>query len=72
MDACPKCNSLLRIGNSFYTFENDDTPDAPTKVFTNLPLICLNKECDNYGGGDLSNPRFVVDTVVNQLNKESE
>jgi len=68
MDTCPKCNSLLRIGTSFMTFENDDTPDEPTIAYTNLPLICLNKECTNYGGEDVSNPTFVVETIKNKVN----
>jgi hypothetical protein len=68
MDTCPKCQSLLQIGTSFMTFENDDTPDKPTVAFTNLPMICLNKDCVDYGGENVSNPRVVVDTIRNRVN----
>jgi hypothetical protein len=68
METCPKCNSLLRIGTSYMTFENDDTPELETKAYTNLPLICLNKDCDDYGGEDVNNPRIIVDIVRNQVN----
>jgi hypothetical protein len=68
METCPKCNSLLRIGTSYMTFENDDTPEEPTIAYTNLPMICNNKDCDDYGGEDLSNPRIVVETIKNQVN----
>jgi hypothetical protein len=68
METCPKCNSLLRIGTSYMTFENDDTPDELTIAYTNLPLICINKECDQYGGEDVSKPRIIVDTVKNRVN----
>jgi hypothetical protein len=69
METCPKCQSLLQIGTSFYTFENDDTPEKPTIAYVNLPQICTNKECENYCGKDVSNPQYVVDTVKNQLNQ---
>jgi hypothetical protein len=50
------------------TFENDDTPELETIAYTNLPMICINKECDNYGGEDISNPRYVIDIVKNRVN----
>jgi hypothetical protein len=50
------------------TFENDDTAELETKAFTNLPMICNNKDCDDYGGEDLSNPRIVVETIKNKVN----
>jgi hypothetical protein len=68
METCPKCNSLLQIGTSFMTFENDDTPDKPTIAYTNLPMICLNKECENYGGELVTNPRYVVEVIKNRVN----
>jgi hypothetical protein len=68
METCPKCNALLRIGTSYMTFENDDTAELPTKAYTNLPLICINQECADYGGEDVSNPRIIIDTVRNQVN----
>ncbi|MEH7355080.1 hypothetical protein V7150_16100 [Neobacillus drentensis] len=68
METCPKCNSLLRTGTSFMTFENDDTPDKETIAYTNIPLICPNKECDDYGGGNLFEPRIVVEVTKNRVN----
>ncbi|MDF2854218.1 MAG: hypothetical protein K0Q87_69 [Neobacillus sp.] len=68
MDTCPKCQSLLQIGTSYMTFENDDTPDKPTVAYTNLPMICLNKECEDYGGENVFKPRVVVETVRNKVN----
>jgi hypothetical protein len=50
------------------TFENDDTPDKPTIAYTNLPMICLNKQCAIYGGEDVSNPKYVVEIVKNRVN----
>lgn len=75
MENCPKCNSLLRTGVSFMTFENDDTPDKPTIAYTNIPLFCLNKECENYVGDNTDNPnkpeyqpKYLVDIVKNRVN----
>jgi hypothetical protein len=68
MDTCPQCGSLLRIGTSYMTFENDTTPDLPTIAYTNLPMICLNKQCAIYGGEDVSNPKYVVEIVKNRVN----
>jgi hypothetical protein len=54
------------------TFENDDTPDKPTIAYTNIPLFCLNKECENYAGenSDKPNyqPKYLVDIVKNRVN----
>jgi hypothetical protein len=50
------------------TFQNDTTPDLPTKAFVNLEMICVNAECVNYAGADFENPKLVVDTVVNGVN----
>lgn len=71
---CPKCNHLLRIGVSYMTFKNDDTPDAQTEAYMNLPMICINKDCELFGGDketgttDLSNPAQIVTTVTNKAN----
>jgi hypothetical protein len=67
-ETCPKCNSLLRIGSSYMTFENDDTPEKPTIAYVNLPLLCVNKECENFAGENLTNPRYLTDLVRNQVN----
>lgn len=50
LELCPKCKSILRIGKSYYTFENDDTPDEETIGYTNLPMLCVNKKCERYCG----------------------
>jgi hypothetical protein len=68
MDICDKCNRMLRVGRSYYTFENDTTPDLPTKAFVNLEMLCINEECVNFAGADLDNPKWVVDTVTNGVN----
>ena len=64
---CPSCGNQLRIGESFISVENDKTPDKPTEVYTNLPMICINTICDNYGGTDLSHPQKVVEIVKNKI-----
>jgi hypothetical protein len=63
---CPKCNSMLQIAKSYLTFENDTTPDLPTKAFTNLEMVCVNQHCDNYAGKELENPSSVVEIVKNE------
>lgn len=69
MDTCPQCNLLLRVGKNYYTFENDDTPDKPTKAFINLEMCCLNPSCSEYAGEDyINNPKVIVDTVKNAVN----
>jgi hypothetical protein len=50
------------------TFKNDDTPNAQTEAYTNLPMICGNSRCGNFGRTDLSNPTKIVQTVTNRLN----
>lgn len=63
---CPKCNSMLQIAKSYLTFENDTTPDLPTKAFTNLEMICVNQHCDNYAWKKLENPPIVVEIIKNE------
>lgn len=62
---CPKCNSMLQIAKSYLTFENDTTPDLPTKAFTNLEMVCVNQHCDNYAGKNLENPSYVGKNLEN-------
>lgn len=45
---CPLCNVEMRITRSRNVVENDDTPDAPTKLFVEQELSCLNKNCQNF------------------------
>lgn len=68
MEQCPKCQSSLRIGKTFYTFENDDTPDNPTIAFVNMPMLCVNNVCENYVGKDMNNPKHVIETIRNKAN----
>ncbi|MET3699521.1 hypothetical protein SAMN05877753_111159 [Bacillus oleivorans] len=68
MEQCPLCKSLLRIGITSYSFENDDTPDKETIAYTNLPMLCVNSTCENYAGKDLSNPNKIVTTVRHKIN----
>jgi hypothetical protein len=68
MEICPKCNSLLRVGRNYYTFENDTTPDLPTKAFVNLEMLCMNVDCNNYAGEDIEKPNVIVDIIKNGVN----
>lgn len=56
---CPKCQVELRITRSRNVIENDNTPDAETKLFVEQELTCLNKDCENF--------ETVVKTVRNEL-----
>jgi hypothetical protein len=49
-------------------FENDTTPDAPTIAYVNIPMFCFNKECENYVGDNLDQPKYLVDVVRNRVN----
>lgn len=68
METCPKCNSLVRISSSKLTFEHDDTPDVETIAYSEMKLVCVNPECEDYAGEDVSNPRIVIDVVKNRVN----
>jgi hypothetical protein len=67
MEICPKCQSLLRIGNSYITVTGDETPDIPTEVFTNLPMLCVNPSCDDYCGKNTSDPLHVVEVIQSKI-----
>jgi hypothetical protein len=60
----------LRTGVSFMTFENDTTPDLPTIAYVNIPLFCLNKECENNAGTSLE-PQYLVDIVKNRVTPDA-
>ena len=45
---CPLCNLEMRITKTRNILENDNTPDAETKLFTEQDLSCMNKNCSNY------------------------
>ena len=45
---CPLCQVEMRICRSRNVLENDNTPDAETKLFIEQELKCLNKNCKNY------------------------
>lgn len=55
---CPLCNLEMRITRSRNVVENDDTPETPTKLYTEMELSCMNKNCSNY--------QKVVETVRNE------
>lgn len=65
---CPKCNCILHIGQTFMSFEGENTPESPIKAFTNMPMICVNNNCDQYGGSDLSDPYYIIETLKHPLN----
>lgn len=52
---CPVCQLELRITRSRNVIENDDRPDAQTKLYVEQELKCLNKNCRNFDK--------IVDTV---------
>jgi len=45
---CPVCQLELRITRSRNVIENDDRPDAPTKLYVEQEMRCLNKNCRNF------------------------
>ena len=68
METCPKCNSLVRISDSKLVFENDDTPELETIAYNLMKLVCVNPECEDYCGTDVSNLRIVIEVVKNRVN----
>ena len=56
---CPLCNVEMRIMRSRNVVENDDTPEAETKLYVEQELSCLNKNCANY--------EKTVETVRNEI-----
>ena len=56
---CPLCNVEMRITKTRNILENDNTPDAETKLFVEQDLTCLNKNCSNF--------ERVVQTVRNEI-----
>lgn len=59
---------MLRIGKTYYTFDGNNTDESPIIAFINMPMLCLNAECENYAGEDQSKPKYIVETVKNQVN----
>ena len=45
---CPICQLEMRIFRSRNVLENDNTPDAETKLFIEQELKCMNKNCQNF------------------------
>lgn len=45
---CPLCKIEMRISRTRNILENDNTPDAETKLYVEQELKCLNKSCPNY------------------------
>lgn len=56
---CPLCKLEMRITRSRYVVENDNTPDAPTKLYQEMDLSCVNEKCPNNG--------MVVETIKDEL-----
>lgn len=56
---CPLCNLEMRITKTRNILENDNTPDAETKLYVEQDLSCLNKNCSNY--------EKVVETVRTEI-----
>ena len=56
---CPLCNVEMRIMRSRNVVENDDTPEAETKLYVEQELSCLNTNCANY--------EKTVETVRNEI-----
>jgi hypothetical protein len=60
MEICPKCHNLLKTGPSYTTTE--DGID-----YTNIPLYCFNKTCENFVGDTLDELKK-IDVVKNKVN----
>ena len=56
---CPLCNLEMRIVRTRNILENDNTPDAETKLFVEQELKCMNKNCANYDK--------VIETTKNEI-----
>lgn len=56
---CPLCQVELRITQSRNIVENDDTPDAKTRLFVEQDMSCLNINCSNY--------KQVIETIRTEL-----
>lgn len=56
---CPLCNIEMRITRTRNILENDNTPDAETKLYVEQELKCVNKNCNNYDK--------VVETTRNEI-----
>lgn len=63
MEYCPVCERPLNIVKSYLEIINDDTPEKVTEAYRCLSMACINTECSNYVGNDLSSPRTIVDTI---------
>lgn len=45
---CPLCQLEMRIIRSRNIVENDNTPDAETKLYIEQDFSCMNRNCDNH------------------------
>ena len=45
---CPLCDVEMRIVRTRNILENDNTPDAETKLFVEQEMKCMNKNCSNF------------------------
>jgi hypothetical protein len=72
MDTCPKCELLLRVGKNYYSVENGDNPEVPTKLFVNIEMLCPTMDCANYAGEDINDPKVIVHSIKNELEVVTE
>lgn len=56
---CPMCQLEMRITSTRNVVENDDTPEAETKLYVEQDLSCMNRQCENF--------EKVVETVRSEL-----
>jgi len=56
---CPLCNLEMRIIRTRNILENDNTPDAETKLFVEQDLSCMNENCNNH--------KKIVETVRHEV-----
>lgn len=49
----------MRINNTRYVVENDNTDEKETKLFLYQDLVCVNKKC--------ANENKIVDTVKTEM-----
>jgi hypothetical protein len=57
---CPQCHQQLRISKTTY-------PVIDNKAYVSQQMVCINPNCTNYCGEDLTNPTKIVQTVENPL-----
>jgi hypothetical protein len=73
---CPECKRPLMVAGSKFVAVNDDNPDTPTEIYSELTMVCINSAidpvkkmhvCSLYCGPDLNQPLKVAATVRNKV-----